>query len=323
MKHDVSVWRLAAACLDAGSPCALLYVVESVGSSPGRAGFAMTVSPDVTAGSVGGGPMEFRLAGKARAEFGQNLRPAVHRQVHEAEAPEASGMICSGEQSVAMIYLGEADKAAVRALLSAAETGWGGTLRLDAGGLRFEAGSWNQRPSYVSGKDWSYREDLTSPDRLHIVGGGHCSLALSRLASSLDFAVTVYDDRPRLPTFEANLWARLVAVDSYAGMGKLIEANENQYVCVMTFGYKTDDVALRALLPHEYGFLGVLGSRAKIDKLMAVYTAEGMDTAWLRRLKAPLGLPIHSQTPAEIAVSVAAQLVRTRNEPRIPARSLS
>jgi len=321
MKHDPAVWRLAASCLDAGQPCALLYVVESVGSSPGRAGFAMAVSLDAAAGSVGGGPMEQRLTAAARAAF--PAAPSLQRQVHEAEAPDASGMICSGEQTVAVLPLRPDDRAAVTALLRAAETGQGGALRLDPAGIRVTGAPASARHRFTPGENWSYEEDLAPRDRLHIVGGGHCSLALSRLMAGLDFAVTVYDDRPGLPTFEANEWARHVEVPDYSVMGGLIAPGEDQYVCVMTFGYKTDDVALRSLMPHDYGFLGALGSRAKIDKLMAAYTAEGFDPAWLRRLKAPLGLPIHSQTPAEIAVSIAAQLVRTRNEPRITKRSPS
>lgn len=265
--------------------------------------------------------MEHRLTDQARNAPPSS--PTIHRQVHEAESPEASGMICSGEQTVAILRLSGSDLPAVKELQEAAESGWGGALHLGVDGLRFLSEPPRARRSFTPGERWSYDEDLTSRDRLHIVGGGHCSLALSRLASGLDFAVTVYDDRPGLPTFETNAWARQVEVPSYTGVGGLIEPGEDQYVCVMTFGYKTDDLALRSLLPNDYGFLGALGSRAKIDKLMAAYSAEGFDPDWLRRLRAPLGLPIHSQTPAEIAVSVAAQLVRTRNEPRTATRSLS
>ena len=323
MKHDASVWRLAASCLEAGRPCALLYVVESVGSSPGRAGFAMTVTAAETAGSVGGGPMEHRLTHETRLALGSAQAPVLRRQVHEAESSDASGMICSGEQTVAVLFLRSGDHAAVENLLNSAEAGWGGTLRLDPEGIGYSSAPAPTRRRFSSGESWSYEEDLTSRDRLHVVGGGHCSLALSRLAAGLDFAVTVYDDRPGLPTFDSNIWAKHVAVPSYAVMGGLIAPGEDQYVCVMTFGYKTDDVALRSLLPNDYGFLGALGSRAKIDKLLTSYAVEGFDPAWLRRLRAPLGLPIHSQTPAEIAVSIAAQLVRTRNEPRTASRSPS
>jgi xanthine dehydrogenase accessory factor len=281
----------------------------------------MMVSADQTAGSVGGGPMELRLAAKVRS--GGSGRPEILRQVHEAEGPDASGMICSGEQTVAFVPLDASSRPAVHAVLATAESGWGGTLSLSPTGLAFELAPPPARRVFVPGEAWSYSEDLTSRDRLHVVGGGHCSLALCRLASSLDFAVTVYDDRPNLPTMETNAWARHRMLSSYTEAGGVIAPGEDQYVCVMTFGYKTDDLALRSLLPNDYGFLGALGSRAKIDKLMASYTAEGFDPAWLRRLKAPLGLPIHSQTPTEIAVSIAAQLVRTRNEPRTAARSLS
>ncbi len=324
MKHDPQVWSLALKSLDAGVPVALLYVVESLGSSPGRAGFAMTVTATQASGSIGGGAMEHRFVAQARQAL-TDKRPAfLQRQVHDAKAAEdASGMICSGEQTFWLGILDSGDRTAVSRI--AANT-ISGVLRLGPRGLSFDpATALPYRQKFEGGADWTYQEDLGHRDKLHLVGGGHCSLALSRLAETLDFEITVYDDRPQLPTFEANVWAHhKVLVADYSVMGTLINPGEEQFVCVMTFGYKTDDVALRVLMPHDFGFLGALGSRSKIDKLMAAYSAEGFDPRWLRRIHAPLGLPIHSQTPAEIAVSIAAQLIRTRNEltpplPRSPA----
>jgi len=316
MNHDSSVWRLALQALEAGAPVSLLYVVHSVGSSPGRAGFAMTITADSAAGSIGGGAMEHRFLDQVRRSLADGPR-FLQRQVHDPDAAEdRSGMICSGEQTFCCLPLGSADLPTVRLLLSAGEHTSGGVIVLGPEGLGFRPDEkLAVRSQFTGGTDWSYEEDWGRRPRLHVVGGGHCALALCHLASGLDFDITVYDDRAELPTFESNSWARRVTVPDYSVMGDLIPPGDDQYVCVMTFGYKTDDVALRSLLVHDYGFLGALGSRAKIDRLLAAFSAEGWDPARLRRLQAPLGLPIHSQTPAEIAISIAAQLIRFKNDP--------
>lgn len=321
MRHDPAVWRLALDALAHRTPVALLYVVESLGSSPGRAGFALVVTADRSAGSIGGGAMEHRFIAEARRRLATGEGAFLQRQVHDPQAAEdASGMICSGEQTFWFQPLGDADRPTVEALLVAAEDGSGGVLTLGPGGLGFDPSTRRAtRHLYSSpeGGRWSYEEDLGRAHRLHIVGGGHCALALSQLCAGLDFDITVYDNRPGLPTLEANTWAhRKVLVPSYTEMAALIEPGAEQYVCVMTFGYKTDDLVLRALMDSDFAFLGALGSRAKIDQMFATYAAEGIAPDRLRRIQAPLGLPIHSQTPAEIAVSVAAQLIRVRNDPR-------
>ena len=103
-------------------------------------------------------------------------------------------------------------------------------------------------------------------------------------------------------------------VGDYGELGGRIGAGgRHHYVVVMTQGYRTDDNAMRALLPLEFRYLGLLGSKAKVSKMMAGYRAEGMAEEWLRRVRAPAGLPIHSQTPEEIAVSIAAEIVQVKH----------
>jgi xanthine dehydrogenase accessory factor len=82
---------------------------------------------------------------------------------------------------------------------------------------------------------------------------------------------------------------------------------------VMTVGYRTDAVALRQLLSQDYAYLGVMGSAAKVAELRRMLLEEGCSAEALARLRGPIGVPVHSRTPEEIAVSVAAELIAVRN----------
>ena len=81
----------------------------------------------------------------------------------------------------------------------------------------------------------------------------------------------------------------------------------------MTFGYRTDDIALKALLNKEFKYIGVLGSKNKMEKLFDDYRSEGISESVLKRIHTPIGLDIKSQTPEEIAVSIAAEIIKVKN----------
>jgi xanthine dehydrogenase accessory factor len=81
---------------------------------------------------------------------------------------------------------------------------------------------------------------------------------------------------------------------------------------VMSFGYRSDDIAVRALLGKRFNYFGILGSKNKIEKMFAEYSAEGLANE-LKNIHAPVGIPIASQTPEEIAVSIAAEIIRVKN----------
>ncbi len=165
-----------------------------------------------------------------------------------------------------------------------------------------------------SDTDWRYREKLGYKNQLAIIGGGHCALALSELMSRMDFYVRVFDDRPDLHTMVQNQAAHeTIVVTDYSELAARIPAGRHQYVVVMTMGYRTDDLVIRTLLGTEFAYVGVLGSKTKVATLLAAYRAEGLDDAWLKRMHAPIGLAINSQTPEEIAVSIAAEIIRVKN----------
>lgn len=309
--RDLPTWTLAAATLRAGQPAALLCVVRSEGSSPGRQGFKMVVTAEAVAGSIGGGIMEHKWVELARQRLRNgDYAPLLRPQIHRREAPaDRSGMMCAGEQEVLLWPLKNSDLPVVAAIETALRELRGGAWEVsEASGLRLT----NEAPAnfydYQPGAAWHYAEQLGFRDQLIIVGGGHVSLALSQVASHLEFEITVLDDRADLPTLAANYAAHYKYQVDYETLS--VPPGPRCYAVVMTVGYRTDLVALRRLLGYQYAYLGVLGSATKIAELRRVLGEEGFD---LNGLRGPVGVPISSRLPTEIAVSIAAELIAVRN----------
>ena len=322
--RDMPVWSLAAASLRAGTPVALLCVLRSEGSSPGRQGFKMAVTADAVAGSIGGGIMEHKFVELARQRLPTgDATPLLRPQIHRREAPaDRSGMMCSGEQEVLLWPLTAADLPTVTAIESRLYNGTGGYVELRAGAalqLVFPetaaalAAADTPFYRYQPGPQWCYRERLAFRDQLTIVGGGHVSLALSRVAAMLDFELTVLDDRPDLPTLAGNEAAHHRRVISYENVAAEVPTGPHQYVVVMTVGYRTDAIVLRHLLGGAYRYIGVMGSAVKVAELRQGLEQVGFSAAEIARLRGPIGLPISSQTPEEIAISIAAELIQVRH----------
>ena len=315
----MSLWRLALSSLERNIPVLLLYVVESKGSSPGRQGFFMVVNGEgETEGSIGGGIMEYKFLEMGRELLRQGaLILSLRRQVHDKEVTkDQSGMICSGEQTILLYTLRAGDRVAIGLLLESLGSNRNGCLRLSPEGIGFsavvpEAGHYFEKRSE---DDWVYSEKTGYVDRLFIIGGGHCALALSRIAQTMDFYITLFDDRSGLESVGRNEYVHeKILVGDYAELGGLVKPGLHSYVVVMTQGYRTDDRAVRVLLPMEFRYFGLLGSKAKIGKMMADYRSEGIREEWLGRMRAPAGLSIQSQTPEEIAVSIMAEIIQARH----------
>ncbi len=328
MTKGLAVWQAIKDSLDNAVPIMLLYVLESRGSSPGRQGFLMMVTAEKMKGSIGGGIMEHKLVEKARANLqwatgngqyatGNMQGGEIIRQVHnKAASKNQSGMICSGEQTVLHYRVQQKDSGAIHQIISCLTNLQSAMLALSPQGILFEQAvpALPFSFQYKTENDWIYKEQLGYANHLYIIGGGHCSLALSNLMSVLDFYIHVYDDRQGLPTMDQNLSAHeKILVHDYNELASCIPAGKNNYVAIMTVGYRTDDIAVRALLNKEFVYIGLLGSKAKIKKMLDGYRAEGFDEGRLQKLYAPIGLTINSRTPEEIAVSIAAQIIAVKN----------
>jgi xanthine dehydrogenase accessory factor len=317
---EAAFWEFIAAQLQAGRPCALLLVGAHVGSSPGRQGFKMAVTADEMAGSVGGGIMEHKFVELVRARLaaGESFTE-LRRQVHSKAAPQdQSGMICSGEQTLLLHRLAPGELAAVEQFALAArdrQVYQGRVLRLDGFGLSAWGADVEAKGLVreVDGLPWHYSERIGGRPTAFVVGGGHVGLAMCKLLSDLDFHVVNLDERSDLYTMRQNQWAAECLVVPYDEIDRYIPEGPDSYVIVMSFGYRTDEAVMRRLLGKRFAYLGMMGSRAKVDQLWAALLADGFSAADINAVSAPAGFAIGSQTPAEIAVSIAAELIQRRH----------
>ncbi len=319
MVKDLKLWQFIKEQLEQKQPVFLLCVMESKGSSPGRQGFKMAVIEKDMSGSVGGGIMEHKFVELAREMLKRHeLNTLLKQQIHSKSASaNQSGMICSGEQTLAVYFVKPEDDNAVNKILTILENGEDASFKFTPQGFTIlpDAGLDTQ---YVFEKksetDFVFTEKMGYPYRIHIVGGGHCALALSKLISDLNFYISVYDNREDLNTLEQNIYANDRYVVDYTEINKLIPESDKDFVAIMTFGYRTDGIVLRQLIHKKFRYLGLLGSKAKIEKMLQELRDEGIDEAKIKAIHTPIGLPIKSQTPEEIAISIAAEIIQVKNE---------
>lgn len=302
----------------------LLVVVESSGSSPGRQGFKMAVDADgALCGSIGGGIMEVKLVELAKARLREAQPEALlKRQIHRKSAAQwQSGMICSGEQTIVFFPLQKVHFKAVQTIVHCLKNHRPALLQIthaaDNQLFQVTKGQQNDQPFHweqINEYDYHFAENLGFKNHLFIVGGGHCALALSELMSRMDFYLCLLDDRPDLSTMAKNQFVHAKhLLDSYAQVGDFIPSGPHVYVVVMTLGYRSDEIVLRELWNRDFKYFGLLGSAAKVATMLEKLRAEGFSAEKLSKIHAPIGLPINSRTPQEIAVSIAAEIVGVKN----------
>lgn len=340
------------ASLLASGPLAVASIITHSGSAPRISGARMLVLPDgEITGSIGGGRCEAETIREAQdmMKRGENAR-CLRFSLNQAGDVD---MICGGDIMVlleqitsdqndlglfsAAALAEESDRPFVLIrLLDFPETdepAVSGTVRrwlAPQGSGAADAGlptaldpyieeAWNA-PSPLtraaSGQTWLL-EPFRPPERIHIIGGGHVSLALARLAHDTGFSSTVLDDRreflsrARFPHSKIVLPASLAEaeLDKYFAAAM---PGPREAVVIVTRGHAFDRDALAAALRTGAGYIGMIGSSAKRKQVYASLLKSGFTEQSLARVRSPIGLPIQAQTPEEIAVSIMAELIQWR-----------
>jgi len=315
----MKLWQFIHSKLSQDKVVYLMTVIQHKGSSPGRQGFKMVVADDNEIyGSIGGGVMEYNLVELCKELLqSRNPKPFIKHQIHKGTIVDGSGMICSGEQTVIFYPLDKSNLISIQTILTAYTNNKSGTLSISPEKFTFTInGESTSKFSYThtNESDWSYNELLNKKDIVYIVGGGHVGLGAAKLLKQLGFSVIVFDNRSHLNTFEENSYADKKQIIDYNNVSDYIPESNSAYVAIMTNKYTDDKLVLSKLARNNYQFIGVLGSKAKLKLMFEVLQKEGFTKDELDKIYAPIGLHIYSQTPEEIAVSIAAQIITIKNK---------
>jgi xanthine dehydrogenase accessory factor len=305
-RHDVLAAALTA--LDASRGVAIATVVGASGSTPRHLGARMAVAADGEQwGTIGGGRIEAAIVEAARAvAAGAPPRALRHHLVRDL------AMCCGGTMEVAI-----ASAAASRPALGAARAGAMLVTPLDGGALVVRPPRAGDpplhRPAIVDG---AVVERIAGRERAIVIGLGHVARVLGPLLAGIGFTVVVCDDN-ELGTLDTTPpWAD-VAIASFelatierelGGLGG------DDHVLVVTRDHAIDQKLLEQLVTRaDLAYLGMIGSRGKLGRFKKRLDAKGIgDAAAWARLRSPIGLDIGAETPEEIAIAIAAELVAVR-----------
>ena len=320
---NLSFWETVLSFLRKEQPVFLALVAEHTSHSPGTTGTKLLVTKDRDPmGTIGGGIMEFNLVKRAKDILGnRKFTPELQTLNHQKTGPgEKSGMMCAGQQTN-LYYLccSEKDKKTIEQIVRILIRNQSAFLSISPDGMIIREQQLDVHKTQFklskAGHDWLYEEQLLNFNRIALIGGGHCSLALSRIMNQLGYDVFVFDTRNNVSTVGENKYAQSVQiVADYTETADNIVHPEITQVVVMTTDVVSDVRGLLGALQYPFPFIGIMGSQAKISEIKKRLKSEGISKDQLTKLTAPVGIPMASNTPEEIAISVAAQLLQLRDE---------
>ena len=161
-----------------------------------------------------------------------------------------------------------------------------------------------------------YFELIPSSRRAFIFGGGHVGQALAPMLRTIELDVTVVDDREEMLRADGFSGCATVHLPDYTGVSAAVSVRSGDLCLIMTHGHKLDKEVLEQLLATEAPYIGLMASRRKREAIFGMMKQAGFTEEDLRRVYSPVGLSIGAETPAEIAVSISAEIVSLLRETR-------
>jgi xanthine dehydrogenase accessory factor len=303
----LDVFDAALRALDGGRGVAIAAVVDARGSTPRHLGARMAVAADGEQwGTIGGGRIEALVVAAAK-EVAAGAPARVVRQ----HLVRDLAMCCGGAMTVAITPAAPSRDALAQTLVTP----------LDGGPLAVRPPRDDDPPAHRPAVDGeALIERVGASERAIVFGVGHVARELGPLLARLGFAVIACDDGETGAIHPPPPWAS-EAIDSFDVReveARLGGFGPHDYVLIVTRDHAIDQQLLEVLLQHDrLGYLGMIGSRGKIGRFRKRLEAKGLldgeaGAARWARLRAPIGLDLGAETPEEIAIAIAAELVARR-----------
>lgn len=325
------------ALLSRGEDLVLVTVIAGSGSTPRGAGARMIVRMDGSSmGTIGGGAVEYHAGILAAEGLKEKKSYAKSFQLAKNQIADL-GMICGGDVSVYFQYINSADQSfqdICRKGLEFCEkdedswlitditdeTAWAMGIYSKSQGLvgltlpETESLKVKKPSQVVIENRVYYSEPLVSAGKVFIFGGGHVAQELVPVISHLGFRCVVFDDREEFANRELFPQAEDTLVGDFEQIHNYIEVTDCDYLVIMTRGHQFDYLIQRQALKTDACYIGVIGSRNKLKTLSGKLMEEGFTQKDIQRFYGPIGTPILAETPAEIAISIAGELIKIRAE---------
>lgn len=311
----------------------LVTIVASSGSVPRGEGARMLVTNEGRiGGTIGGGAVEYHSEEAAKKVLETENSHTEHFQLKKNEIQDL-GMICGGDVNVYFQYVSSKEPQNIALLEQIEQLYQGGEEfwlihNLSDNDMAVYAetcgivgmkvpddviSGLHEKPLQIeSGGKLYYCEKMQKSGRVYIFGGGHVSQALVPALAAVDFRCVVLEDREEFAKPELFPGAEEVLMIENSHIADYAEIGSSDYVCIMTRGHKDDLEVQAQVLLTAARYIGVIGSRHKKAGVFAKLLERGFTERDLARITTPIGLSIGAETPAEIAVSITAQLIACR-----------
>jgi xanthine dehydrogenase accessory factor len=158
-----------------------------------------------------------------------------------------------------------------------------------------------------------FLEPLVPAPQLVIFGAGHIGACLAQIGKMLDFTITVVDNRPEFASPERLPWADRIIAEEYGSAMQKISFTDQSYVVILTHKHAHDFEVLEQCIAKPSCYLGMIGSKAKVAKVFDQLRSNGVSDEIIKKIHSPVGLKIGANTPAEIAISILAEIVQVRS----------
>ena len=300
-----SIFQALAAAARSGEPVALGIITGAKGSSPQKVGAKALFYPDrKIKGTLGGGCLEAEAQRLALHSL-KTGKPETFELVLDHDFGWDDGLICGGK--VLGVVIPNAQQLG--------EKFWNGLATRDAAKTWAVKSDFSIQHPASSNADWLYTETITPPCALWIAGSGHIAQAVAPLAAKLDFAVSIFDDRPELANHEFFPKETAIHVGNWGEVLSQPMPAAPTLGLIVTRGHNHDALVLESWIKRPFAFLGMIGSKRKWRMISEKFQKANIASAdELARVACPVGIKIESKSVTEIAVSIAAQLIDKRAE---------